>query len=54
MNLDVTYTKENGTVFNDYQIRYMDQNHDDLQNQYSKEPTTHFRYKAWVVTIFIC
>ena len=47
VNMDATYTKEKSTVFNDYQIRYMDQNHDDLQNQYSKEPTTHFRYKAW-------
>ncbi|WP_207155339.1 outer membrane beta-barrel protein [Prevotella herbatica] len=47
VNMDATYTKEKSTVFNNYQIRYMDQNHDDLQNQYSKEPTTHFRYKAW-------
>lgn len=47
VNMDVTYTKEKSTGFNDYQIRYMDQNHDDLQNQYSKEPTTHFRYKVW-------
>lgn len=47
VNIDATYTKEKSTVFNDYQIRYMDQNHDDLQNQYSKEPTTRFRYKVW-------
>lgn len=47
VNMDATYTKEKSTTFNDYQIRYMDQNHDELQNQYSKEPTTRFRYKAW-------